>query len=156
MSNKSRHQVTMDDNVWRQLQNETDSVSAKLNELARSWLNATGNEVAELEERKAELRDELKQTQRMKEEYEEKMTDLESKLNSIEAAIERKDEEESRIDEAVNELVKEVPVRTPKGSRDIEDRVKQVAASPKFDSYLQKVDADRQELKEKLVAKVQA
>lgn len=156
MSNKSRHQVTMDDNVWRQLQNETDSVSAKLNELARSWLNATGNEVAELEERKAELRDELKQTQQMKEEYEEKMSDLESKLNSIEAAIERKDEEESRVDNAVNELVSEVPVRTPTGSRDVEKRVKQVASTPKFDKYLEKTDVGRKELQEKLVAKVKA
>jgi len=153
---KSRHNVSIEDRVWNQLEEETDNVSAKLNELARSWLNATGSEVGELQERKAELKDEIQNTKNMKQEYEQKMADLESKLSSIESELERKDKEESRVDNAVNELVSDVPIKTPTGSRDIEDRVKEVASTPKFDKYLEKTDVDRKELQEKLVAKVKA
>lgn len=135
---------------------ETKSVSRKLEELARSWLSASGNDVAELEERKHEIKEKLEDVEEKKDTYETRMQDLRNKLQSLETAIDRKEQEESRIDNAVDDLVSEVPVRTPTGSRDAEDRVKQVAATPKFDQYLQKVDADRKELKEKLVAKVEA
>jgi len=151
---KSKATMSLDPELWEQFKRDTDSASETVEQLIQNYLGTQKNDVAELQAKLKELESEEKDLEARLQEIENKLSKNRARQDNVKSAIEQRKKEQSRVDQAVQALVSEVPRKTPSGSRDIEDRVNQVATTRQFHNHVDKVDVSGKELKQRLIQEV--
>lgn len=153
---KTTAHISIEQDLWKKLKNEEESASRKINQLVRQHLDASTVGTQGIKDRIEELEKEKQELESKVEDIKKQVRQIDEEKQVLRQKLEDKEEKQQRLESAVEKLAEKVPRKVPAtGSRDIEDRIKNVSSTKVFDDTVKDLDVGREKLKEKLKDEVQ-